>query len=52
MTGRRQWLSGHIHFHYASVPYGNRGWSFKRCLLHQSEVPVAFDLEGVDGEGG
>lgn len=22
------------------------------ALLHQSEVPVAFDFEGVDGEGG
>lgn len=21
-------------------------------LLHQSEVPVAFDFEGIDGEGG
>lgn len=22
------------------------------ALLHQSEVPVAFDFEGIDGEGG
>ena len=51
MTGRRQWAFRSYSLCFRAIIRLQRLF-LRDALLHQSEVPVAFDFEGIDGEGG